>query len=256
MAYGDTSAPEPFERRSALATMLIIARRGALEALRDRSTLLSGLIAALVFPAFLILSIIRSLAADPRATSALGVSMAILMTTVGLVNTSSAVGIASGVFAGEKEKGNLAPLLASPASNVAIFGGKILSAVFPALLFAASAEIAYLLELSALIGPDKLRYLPVPLASLSLLLVPMYALLSASIASIISSRVRTYTAAQTIGSFVLLPLWLGVLALTGAALRWGLGILALTALVLIAMTLLLIVLGAVTWRREEVLARQ
>ena len=52
----------------------------------------------------------------------------------------AAVGIASGQFAGEKERGILTPLLASPASNVAIFGGKVLGAIIPPLSYSLVAE--------------------------------------------------------------------------------------------------------------------
>ena len=103
--------------------LLLIARRGALESLRDRMTVIMSLFFALAFPTFLVLTAVRPLAGNH--SSAVGAGMAVYFLIIGLMPTTSAVGIASGQFAGEKEQGNLAPLLASPASNVAIYGGKV-----------------------------------------------------------------------------------------------------------------------------------
>lgn len=246
---------QPPAPRSDLLTALIIGRRGALEALRDRSTLLLGLLFAVGLPLFLAQSIARPLADDPKQAATLGTAMAALMLTVGIFNTNAALGIGSGVFAGEKEKGNLLPLLASPASNLAIFAGKILSAVLPALFFATIAEVAYLVELATILGADRLRLMPASIVLIALLSVPTLALFNASLASIVSSRVRTFTAAQTIASFVSLPLLFGAVALTGAAVRWGALPLIAAILALIAIDGVIVAVGAATWRREEVLAK-
>lgn len=238
-------------QRGDLFTALIIGRRGAIEALRDRSTLLLGVFFAVVLPLFLVQTIVHPLVHD----ATLGTAMAALMLTVGIFNTNAALGIGSGVFAGEKEKGNLLPLLASPASNLAIFSGKILSAVLPALLFAILAEISYISELSIIIGFNKLSLMPVHLVVIALISVPTLALFNATIASIISSRVRTFTAAQTIGSFVSLPLLFGALALTGVTAYWGIWPLIATIVALVLVDAVLVVIGSATWRREEVLAK-
>jgi len=249
------STPHP-SPRSTVATIWIIARRGALEALRDRSTVLTAVFFAIVFPFFLVQSIVQPAVADPKQSAQIGSILATLLLTAGLLNTSAAVGIASGVFVGEKEKGNLLPLLATPASNFAIFGGKILSAVLPAMLFALTAQVAFLIETAIFINLDTLLKLAIIPAFASVVLVPTLALFTATIASIISSRVRTFNAAQTIGGIILLPLWFGLIALTGAALRWGIGVVFLTIVLLLLADMGLIILGARTWRREEVLAQQ
>ncbi|GEM_PF-952488 len=238
-------------------TLLLIARRAALEALRDRITLTMSVFFSLVFPLIMVFSVVRPLAgAGSGQDGVLGTVLAIYVLLIGLLPTTAAVGVACGQFAGEKEQGNLAPLLASPASNVAIFGGKVLGAVVPAILFSAVAEIAYLLAVSATIGANKLRLLPPALAIAMLLLVPAVAIFAATVASLISSRVRTFNTAQQISGILLFPLWgilFGVAFKMGA---WGAWTLALAVAAVFAIDAVLTVVAAKTWRREEVLAQQ
>src|SRR4051794_26603722 len=112
-------APTPFTRPSDLRTLLMIARRGALESLRDRMSFGFNLFFSLIFPIGLVLAFVRpqanTLINDGRM-EALGTALAIYLLSVGLAPATGAVGVASGQFAGEMEKGNLAPILASPAS--------------------------------------------------------------------------------------------------------------------------------------------
>src|ERR1700674_6088823 len=91
---------------------------------------------AVVVPILLVIVEVRSFDAggangDPVFAAALAFNLLV----VGLLPTVSAVGVAAGQFAGEKERGILTPLLASPASNLAIFGGKVLGAIIPPLAY-------------------------------------------------------------------------------------------------------------------------
>lgn len=242
-----------------LRMIWLIARRAAVEALRDRGTLLLSLFFAVGFPIMMVLLAVRPLAHRATATgqaSVLGTVMAIHMLMVGLLPASSAVGIASGQFAGEKEQGNLTPLLASPASNLAIFAGKVLGAIVPALLFMLLAEFTYLTTIAVLTGPATLRRLPPDLALAMFALAPAVALFAAVIASLISSRVRTFNTAQQIGGLALLPIWVGLSILSGKMQTWGSWSLFATIAVLLAVDVALTVLAAATWRREEVLAQR
>jgi ABC-type Na+ efflux pump permease subunit len=241
-----------------LRLLWLIALRGARESLRDRMTLIVSLFFALGLPIVLLLTAVRLQIAtsDPHDPAALGGGLALFLFFLGLAPTTGAIGIACGQFAGESESGTLAPLLASPASNVAIFGGKILAALLPTLIFAAIADLTYLLGLTIGYGPERLRLLPPVLAVALLLLVPATALFSATVASLVSSRVRTFNTAQQISGLVLTPLT-GLLV-AAVFVAQGAGALGLGALVagLLALDALLIVVGARTWRREEVLARR
>lgn len=241
-----------------LRLLWLIALRGARESLRDRMTIVVSLVFALGLPIALLLTAVRLQIAvsDPRDPAALGGGLALFLFFLGLAPTTGAIGIACGQFAGEAESGSLAPLLASPASNVAVFGGKILAALLPTLLFAAIADLTYLIGLTVGYGPERLRLLPPVLALTLLLLVPATALFSATVASLVSSRVRTFNTAQQISGLVLTPLTGLLVAAVFVAQQAGALGLGGVVVALCALDALLIVVGAATWRREEVLARR
>ncbi len=240
-----------------LRLLWLIALRGARESLRDRLTIVVNLVFALGLPIVLLLTVVRlQIAVSGPDDAALGSSLALFLFLLGLAPTTGAVGIACGQFAGEAESGSLAPLLASPASNVAIFGGKILAAVLPTLFFAAIADLTYLIGLAVGYGPERVRLLPPALAAALLVLVPATALFSATIASLVSSRVRTFNTAQQISGLVLTPLTGLLVAAVFVAQRAGAFGLGGVVVALVALDALLIVVGAATWRREEVLARR
>jgi ABC-type Na+ efflux pump permease subunit len=241
-----------------LTTIWLIARRGALESLRDQMTFAISAVFSLVIPFLIVLVVIRPLADQTgvEAAGTLGTVIASYLLIVGLMPSSGSIGIASGMFAGEKEQGSLLPLLASPASNRAIFAGKVLGAVLPALLYAAIAETSYLVEIWLLLGAPTLRLLPLGLSFAMVALVPANAVLGAAMASLVSSRVRTYQSAQMISGLAVYPVMGVLFGLAIQMQRWGPGYLVLTVAGLIALDLLLVVFSAATWRREEVMARR
>jgi ABC-type Na+ efflux pump permease subunit len=251
-SFTPTSAA--FAPPSDLRILLLIARRGALESLRDRMTLIMSLFFALAFPIFLLLTVLRPLAGSHDHSVEAG--MAIYFLIIGLMPTTSAVGIASGQFAGEKEQGNLTPLLASPASNVAIYGGKVLSSIIPGILFSIVAECVYVGGLAVLVGADAVRLLPAALSFTMLALVPIVALFAATMASLISSRVRTFNTAQQVSGLVLLPLWAIVFGVAVKLQSWGVWALVALVVVLFIVDVILTIVSATTWRREEVLAQR
>jgi ABC-type transport system involved in multi-copper enzyme maturation permease subunit len=234
----------------------LIARRAALEALQDRLSLLVGLFFAFVVPLGLLGLVARVTAGSGQPGSALGPILASYLWVVGVLPAFSAVGIAAGQFAGEKERGLLTPLLASPASNLAIFAGKVLGAIIPPLLYAAVAEVVYLVGVAALFGPAALGLLPPAASVATVLLVPVVTCFAAVVASLISSRVRTFNAAQQLGGLVLMPVWGAVVGLAGRMQDWG--PLALVGVIgsLLLLDVVLTLLAAATWRREEVLAQR
>jgi ABC-type Na+ efflux pump permease subunit len=241
-----------------LPTAWLIAKRAAIESLRDRVTFGVSTLWVLVIPIALVLLAVRPEVEPVRRapTDNPGTLIAIYLLVVGLMPAGGSVGVASGLFAGERENGNLLPLLASPASNRAIFAGKVLGAVLPALLYAALAEGSYLIEVAALLGPSNLTLLPWPFALAMLILVPGDAVLGAAVASLVSSRVRTYQSAQLLASLALYPIMGGLFGLAIAMERWGALALVAVIVALFAIDGLLILFGAATWQREEVMARR
>lgn len=236
--------------------MMLIARRAMLEALHDRMTVLVSSAFAIGLPILFLLTAVRSAAAEVESETGLGIVLGVFLLIVAIPPTTAAVGVAAGQFAGELERGVLAPLLATPASNLAIFGGKVLGSVVPALIFALLAELTYLAGAAALLGTAAVWQIPPWLGLGMLALVPLVAIFAAAVASLISSRVRTYNSAQQLTSLALLPLW-GILFgfafwLVGAG-PWAL---MTMILVLLALDVGLIVLAARSWRREQVLAQQ
>lgn len=254
--YDISPRVQGIHRAGELRTLWLIARRAAVESLRDRMTIAINLLFSIGLPILIVQTVVRFqvAASAPGEGRALGQALAIYFLLLGLAPTSGAVGIACGQFAGEKEMGSLAPLLASPASNGAIFGGKILAAVLPALLFAIVAEVTFLINLLALIGVAGVRLLRGDLSLALLALVPGVAIFTATIGSLVSSRVRTFNTAQQISGLVLAPLT-GSLAILAFRLP-HVGTAGLVAVVagVFALDALLIVVAARTWRREEVLA--
>src|SRR5438876_7482619 len=246
-----------YKKASTLQITWLIARRQMLEAIRDRSTLMmSGMF--LIVQTVLVLISVGPALQDHTIVGLqrAGFLMAFYLLFVGLMPSTPAIGIASGVFAGDKERGCLTPLLVTPASNTAIFAGKVLGAVLPALAYSVIGILVYLAEIALLYGPDKLALLPVGLSLLILLVIPALALLGATVASLISSRVTTFQSAQNYSSLLLLVLWFVLLGLVFLVSIWGLWVFAAVVAAIFALDVLLIVVGANTWRREEVMARQ
>ncbi len=253
-----TETRSSYKRLNSMQSAWLIAKRQMLEALRDRSTLImTGFL--LVIQAVVMLSLLQPLAQghlSPKEAVSTGTLMVFGLLYVGLLPVTPAVGIASGVFAGDKERGSLTPLLVTPLSNTAIFAGKVLGAVLPALIYAFIGIMVYFAEIAVVFGPDKLMLFPVRLSLAVLVLIPAITLLGASLASLISSRVNTFQAAQNYTSIILIVFWFGLAALLFVASAWGLWVFMLAVIGLIGVDVLLIVVGAATWRREEVMAQR
>ncbi len=230
----------------------LIGRRAAGEALRDRLTLLVSLFFAIVLPLGLVLFVVRPLADGDDAL--LGTVLGVYLLLVGLMPAVSAVGIAAGQFAGEKERGMLTPLLASPASNIAIFGGKVLGAIMPPLTYAVVGDSVYLIGVAVVLGPARLGLIPLALAIAMLILVPAMTAFAATVASLISSRVRTFNAAQQLAGLVLMPVWGAMLAVAIKLPEWGNAALLAALIGLVLADGALLAVSAATWRREEVLS--
>ena len=232
----------------------LIARRAAMESLNDRLTRLMNVFFALVAPVVLLVLVIKPL--QTAAPELIATVLPFYVLVIGMLPAVGAVGIAAGQFAGETERGVLTPLLASPASNLAIFGGKVLGSVLPPVLYSAIAEAIYIGGIAVLLGPEQLALVPPPLSVAMLLLVPSATCLAAIVGALVSSRVRTYNSAQQIAGILLVPLWA---VLFGVAFRlegWGNLGLAVVVGGLVLLDVVLIVIAARTWQREEVLSQR
>jgi ABC-type Na+ efflux pump permease subunit len=235
-----------------LTTLWLIAWRAALESLNDRMTRLLNVFFALIAPIAMLVLVVKPL--ESAASELTATVLPFYLLVIGMMPAVGAVGIAAGQFAGEKERGVLTPMLASPASNLAIFGGKILGSILPPLLYSAIAEAIYLIGIVVLLGPDHLALLPPALSVALLLLVPTATCLAAIVGALVSSRVRTFNAAQQIAGIVVIPLWAALFGVAFQLQEWGgIGLIGTVGGLLVADAALTVV-AASTWRREEVLS--
>jgi ABC-type transport system involved in multi-copper enzyme maturation permease subunit len=250
----DVPAPSSARPPRELNALLLIAQRAALESLRDRLTRLMNVFFALVAPLAVLVLVIRPMdTADPEFSAAM---LPFYLMVIGMLPAVGAVGIAAGQFAGENERGVLGPLLAAPVSNVAIFGGKVLGSVAPPLVYAAIAISIYLLGLVVLLGPSSLASLPLSVSIATLLLVPISTCLAAIVGALVSSRVRTFNAAQQIAGIILVPVW-GLLFTVALRLPdWGVAGMFAAVGGLLVLDVVLTAVAAQTWRREEVLSQR
>jgi ABC-2 type transport system ATP-binding protein len=234
--------------------VLLIGWRAALESLNDRLTRLMNVFFALVAPVVLLVLVVRPLTAQASEITATLLPFYLLV--IGMLPAVGAVGIAAGQFAGERERGVLTPMLASPASNLAIFGGKVLGSILPPVVYSGIAEAIYVCGIVVILGVDQLALLPIGFSIALVVLVPAATCLAAIIATLVSARVRTYNAAQQIAGIVLIPLWGGLFAGAFRLQEWGVPGLVLGVGGLILIDIALIATAARTWRREEVLSQR
>ena len=116
--------------------------------------------------------------------------------------------------------------------------------------------IVYFVELMIFFGPQVMQLVPVTLTILILLLTVAFTIFGAALASVISSRVNTFQSAQTYGALISIVLWMGFFVLIFTASSWGLWIFALAVAAIWLLDAVLIYFGAITWQREEVMAKQ
>ncbi len=253
---GTPAASMQYTPGSTLSTMWLIARRQAIEAMQTRQTLVMvGF--SLALQTGMVLVSLRPLLQNvsPGTAGIAGTFIAFFLIFAGMMPCTTAVSIAAGVFAGDKERGCLLPMLVTPASNTAIFAGKVLGSILPALTYTTVGIVVYFAEVGLFFGFDKLGMVPIVLAILIILLMPAIALLGAALASLISSRVTTFQAAQNYTSIVLTILWFGFFGLVFTVSSWGLWVFALAVALVYLCDILFIAFSAATWKREEAIAR-
>jgi ABC-type Na+ efflux pump permease subunit len=253
-AQPNTMLSTTYRPNPTLSTIWLIARRQMKEAMRGRTTA-TTLIFSLALLTGMVWFTLGSLVDVPHPGSFAGTAIAFYLSYVGLINSQSSIGVAAGVFVGDKERGSLVPLLVTPVSNVALFVGKLAGAVLPALLYTVIGVVVYFSELVLFYQIGVLSLVPVLLSVLILLLTIAFALFGAVVASIISSRVSTFQTAQTYSSLVTTVLWIGFFVLIFTAENWGLRVFGLAVAGIYVLDVVLLLLSAATWRREEVMAK-
>ena len=251
---GNILSTPMYKPNSTLQIIWLIASRQMKEAVRGRTTV-TTLVFSLALLTGMVWFTLGPLVNVPHPGSFAGTIIAFYLTYVGLLNSQRSIGVAAGVFAGDKERGCLVPLLVTPVSNVELFVGKLLGAVLPALLSTIIGVVVYFAELVLFFQPHILSLVPVLLSVLILLLTVAFTLFGAIVASVISSRVSTFQSAQTYSSLVTTALWIGFFALVFTAASWGLWVFSLAVAGIYVLDVVLLIFSAATWRREEVMAK-
>jgi len=165
--------------------------------------------------------------------------------------------IASDSFAGEKERKTIEPLLASPASNMELFLGKVLTAFIPSMTISLITFViaTCLFNWSALqvfgyiIFPD-IAYFTMMTAA-----APLATIFSISIVVLISAKVASVRDASQIGGVVIIPLILLIIGQMFAVIFINTATVIIATAVLALIDTFLIRFCASRFGRENILTK-
>jgi ABC-2 type transport system permease protein len=145
---------------------------------------------------------------DPRGEWAVFVLEVFLAPLFLLIPLVVATVIAADSFAGERERGTLEALLHSPASDRELLVGKFLAAWLPALVVSFVGFAVYSLLANLLAWPSLGRvFFPTPTwLLLAFWVSPALAALGLSVMVVASSKVKSLQAAHQVGSLLVLPI--------------------------------------------------
>jgi len=195
--------------------------------------------------------------ADPRAQWATFVLEVFLAPLYLLVPLIVATVIAADSFAGERERGTLEALLHTATTDRELLLGKFLAAWVPAVTVSLTGFVVYSVIANALAWPALGRvFFPTPAwLLLALFVAPGIAALGLAIMVIASSRVKSLQAAHQIGSLVVLPVILLLIAQVTGVLLFGPGLVMALGVGIWVAALSLLALGASSLRRERLALR-
>jgi uncharacterized membrane protein SpoIIM required for sporulation/ABC-type transport system involved in multi-copper enzyme maturation permease subunit len=175
-----------------------------------------------------------------------------LLMVVGFFPVTVSLVIALEAFVGEKERGTIEPLLASPLKDWQLYLGKLIASTATPLATSYMGIIVYMIGLF-------LRHIPFPDANRmvqTLTLTTIQAFLMVSGAILISTQATSVRAANLMASFVVIPIALLIQG-ESVLLFWGNAQLLWLAVGGVAvLTLLLIRVGLAHFQREALLGRE
>lgn len=182
----------------------IIARREMLDVARDWRQVVPSVLLALGFPLLMDFSAAQALdfVAQYGGTVAGERFVPFLLLMVGFFPVSASLYTALGVFAGEKERKSLEPLLVTPLADWQLYLGKFVGTVIPPLLSAYLAMAVYTVGL--VVFAD--WRIPVTLMLLVVVLATVQATVMVAVAVVISSQTTSVRAAGLLASFIILPI--------------------------------------------------
>ncbi len=236
-----------------LRAALIVTRREVNDALRDWRMMLPIALLVLVFP------LLANLIADTglRFVGQYGASISIdhlfpmLTLVVGFVPATFSLMIALETFVGEKERGSLEPLLATPLTDFQLYLGKfIASTILPVL-----ASFLGIAVYTALLGVTAHWWTPLSLLLLAMVLSVLMSIVMVAVAVIVSSQSASVRGSNLVAGFIIVPMTL-LLEVEAALLLYGqYRALWLMTLALLVVSIILVRLGVRIFNRENLLGR-
>lgn len=165
--------------------------------------------------------------------------------------------IAADAFAGEKERRTLEALLYTPTTDEELLVGKLLAGFVPALAVAWGGFLLYTVVANAAGWPVMGRlFFPTPMWwVLALWVAPAVAGVGLGATVLVSARVNTFQEAYQIGGVVVLPIVLLVVGQAAGVVVLSTAVVAALGAAFWAVAVVLLVVGARTFRRGELLAR-
>lgn len=171
---------------------------------------------------------------------------------VGFFPITFSLVIALETFVGEKERHSLEALLATPASDLELYLGKLISALVLPLIAAYVGIAVYML----FIGRSDLQGMNMMLLVQILVLTTLEGIIMVSGAVIVSSHTTSVRAANLLASFIIIPAALLVQAEAVFIFLATYEALWYIALGLVVVNIILIRAGMRTFNREEILRRE
>ena len=165
--------------------------------------------------------------------------------------------IAADSFAGERERGTLEALLHTPTRDRELMLAKFLAAWLPAITVAWAGFLVYSVLANVLAWPSVGRvFFPTPTwLLLAFWVAPAVSALGLGVMVIVSGRVRTLQAAHQIGSLIVLPVVLLLVAQLGGVLLFEPRLVAAMGLLVWLLATLALRIGAGSLRRERLATR-
>ncbi len=182
----------------------IIARREILDVVRDWRQVIPTVLLAIGFPILMDFGAKQALdfVAQYGGIVAGERFVPFLLLMVGFFPVSASLPTALGVFAGEKERKSLEPLLVTPLADWQLYLGKFLGTVIPPLLAAYLGMAIYSVGLIVLAD----WHIPTSLILLVVVLATVQAAVMVAVAVVISSQTTSVRAAGLLASFIILPI--------------------------------------------------
>ena len=165
--------------------------------------------------------------------------------------------IAADSFAGERERGTLEALLHTPTRDRELIAAKFLAAWLPALAVAWAGFAVYSVLANVLAWPavGRVFFPSVTWLLLAFWVAPAVSALGLGVMVIVSGRVQTLQAAHQIGSLIVLPVVLLLVAQLGGFLLFGPRLVSLMGLAVWLLALVALRLGAGVLRRARLAER-